>query len=298
MAFPKFPRTNFHELNTDWIIETLNAARTAVESAAQTVAGYDTRLTEIERLVNALNMSVSFLSTNIHQLEEQITELPTIKSTAEQAAQTAQLASDTATAADEAANTALTNAASAVTIAQSIAYEKLDVQGPSARGWLTVSQGNNGGLRMTTYQDNDNFSNFQMVNNNGNIEFSARRVVNGQTTQFHPRITNISPPINDNDAATKAYVDGYKETVTGTTVIIEPENKSIYQCGELSQLTITNQTVIGEYSIVFTSGATPTTTVIPATILGLETFTAEANTIYEINVLDNRAVVGSWAVSV
>jgi hypothetical protein len=48
---------------------------------------------------------------------------------------------------------------------------------------------------------------------------------------------------------------------------------------------------------VFTSGATATSTTIPSTILGLESFAAEANTIYEINVLDNRAVVGSWAVS-
>jgi hypothetical protein len=48
---------------------------------------------------------------------------------------------------------------------------------------------------------------------------------------------------------------------------------------------------------VFTSGSTATSTTFPATILGLEDFAAEANTIYEINVLDNRAVVGSWAVS-
>lgn len=87
------------------------------------------------------------------------------------------------------------------------------------------------------------------------------------------------------------------ETVSGTTPTIEPQANTIYNCGELTSLTISNPPATGAYSIVFTSGATATTTTIPATILGLEDFAAEANTIYEINVLNNRAVIGSWAVS-
>lgn len=86
-------------------------------------------------------------------------------------------------------------------------------------------------------------------------------------------------------------------TVAGTTPTITPADNNIYNCGEVTSLTISSAPATGAYSIVFTSGATATTTTIPATILGLETFAAEANTIYEINVLDNRAVVGSWAVS-
>ena len=85
--------------------------------------------------------------------------------------------------------------------------------------------------------------------------------------------------------------------VTGATPTVTPENNKRYECGTLTSLTISTPPVTGEYSIVFTSGATATTTTIPATVLGLEDFSAEANTIYEINVLDNRAVVGSWAVS-
>ena len=84
-------------------------------------------------------------------------------------------------------------------------------------------------------------------------------------------------------------------TVTGTTPTIEPQANTIYNCGEV---TISNPPATGAYSIVFTSGSTATTTTIPATILGLEDFAAEANTLYEINVLDSRAVIGSWAVSV
>lgn len=87
------------------------------------------------------------------------------------------------------------------------------------------------------------------------------------------------------------------QTVSGTTPTIEPQASTVYNCGELTSLTISNPPATGAYSIVFTSGATATTTTIPATILGLEAFAAGANTTYEINVLDNRAVVGSWAVS-
>lgn len=86
--------------------------------------------------------------------------------------------------------------------------------------------------------------------------------------------------------------------VSGTTPTIEPQSNTIYNCGEVTSLTISNPPATGAWSVVFASGATATTTTIPASILGLESFVAEANTLYEINVLDNRAVVGSWEVSV
>lgn len=86
-------------------------------------------------------------------------------------------------------------------------------------------------------------------------------------------------------------------TVTDTDTTITPQDNHSYSCGELTSLTITDPPATGAWSVVFTSGATATTTTIPSTILGLESFAAEANTLYEINVLDNRAVVGSWQVS-
>ena len=90
------------------------------------------------------------------------------------------------------------------------------------------------------------------------------------------------------------------ERVAGATPTITPIANTIYNCtaSALTSLTITDPPATGSYSIIFTSGSTATTTTIPSTILGLESFAAEANTMYEINVLDNRAVVGSWAVSV
>lgn len=86
-----------------------------------------------------------------------------------------------------------------------------------------------------------------------------------------------------------------RQFVTGTTPTISVQGNMFYVCDELASLTITGTTP-NEWSLLFTSGTTPTITNFPSSILGLENFAAEANTIYEINVLGNRAVVGSWAV--
>ena len=85
--------------------------------------------------------------------------------------------------------------------------------------------------------------------------------------------------------------------VSGTTPTIEPQANTIYNCGEVTSLTISNPTATGAYSIVFASGSTPTDLSIDPAIKMPDGFTVEANTLYEINVLDNRAVIGSWAVS-
>lgn len=88
-----------------------------------------------------------------------------------------------------------------------------------------------------------------------------------------------------------------EETISEAAASITPTDHTIYNCGTLTSLTVSNPPSAGAYTLVFTSGSTPTQTTFPATILGLEDFAAKANTLYEINVLDNRAVVGSWKVS-
>lgn len=77
-------------------------------------------------------------------------------------------------------------------------------------------------------------------------------------------------------------------TVTGTTPTITPAPNTIYNCGELTSLTISNPPATGKYSIIFFSGATPTTTV------GIANFTAEANKRYKIMVEGNYATYDSW----
>ena len=79
--------------------------------------------------------------------------------------------------------------------------------------------------------------------------------------------------------------------------VITPEDNTIYQCGELSSLTITDPPASGAWSIAFTSGTTATIVTIPTSILGLDGFITGKNALYEINVLDNRAVIGFWAVN-
>lgn len=76
--------------------------------------------------------------------------------------------------------------------------------------------------------------------------------------------------------------------VSGTTPTITPAANTIYNCGELTSLTISNPPATGKYSIIFFSGATPTTTV------GIENFAAEANKRYKITVEDNYATYDSW----
>lgn len=88
-----------------------------------------------------------------------------------------------------------------------------------------------------------------------------------------------------------------KTTVSGTTPTITPLKDTIYSCGELTSLTITDPPATGAYAIKFTSGSTATTTTIPASIIFPEAFAAEANTRYEINVEDGYAVVVGWPVS-
>lgn len=77
---------------------------------------------------------------------------------------------------------------------------------------------------------------------------------------------------------------------SGDTITITPEDDHIYKCGELTSLAISNPPTTGKYSIIFYSGATPTTTV------GIENFTAEANKRYKITVEDNYATYDSWSV--
>ena len=86
-------------------------------------------------------------------------------------------------------------------------------------------------------------------------------------------------------------------TISGTTPTITPANNTIYNCGELTSLTISNPPTSGAYSIVFTSGATPTDLSVDPAIKMPDGFSVEANKRYEINVFNRWAVAGSWAVS-
>lgn len=79
-----------------------------------------------------------------------------------------------------------------------------------------------------------------------------------------------------------------QEYPVGSSITISPVANTNYNCGELTSLTISNPPATGKYSIIFYSGATPTTTV------GIENFVAEANKRYKITAENNYATYDSW----
>ena len=84
------------------------------------------------------------------------------------------------------------------------------------------------------------------------------------------------------------------ETITGATPSITAETNHIYKCGELTSLTISTFPANGDFTVIFTSGSTPTTFTEPEGMVMPDSFSVEANMRYEINVADGYAVAFGW----
>lgn len=83
------------------------------------------------------------------------------------------------------------------------------------------------------------------------------------------------------------------DTSSTTPTIASAADNTIYKfTQDLTSLSLTTGT--GTYMICFHSGTTPTTTSFPVSILGLDDFVPAADTFYEINVMDGRAVWKGW----
>ena len=89
------------------------------------------------------------------------------------------------------------------------------------------------------------------------------------------------------------------ETTAETTATIDAEDNHVYECGEMSSIAISTAPSGGEFTLIFTSGATPTVLTMPVAISNNlpSGWAVEANTRYEINVRKNYPVIASWAVS-
>ena len=61
MAFNLFPYSNFHKLNLDWVIKTIREAKEALDQAALTVTGYESRLAAVESSTSSLSTSLQLL---------------------------------------------------------------------------------------------------------------------------------------------------------------------------------------------------------------------------------------------
>lgn len=87
--------------------------------------------------------------------------------------------------------------------------------------------------------------------------------------------------------------------VSGTSPVIVAESNTIYNCGEVTNLSFT-PCASGICDVRFTSGSTVTVLTIPSTVKFPNSFdptSLETNKIYEINILDGiYGVVTSWAI--
>lgn len=88
-------------------------------------------------------------------------------------------------------------------------------------------------------------------------------------------------------------------TIATAITTITPLANSIYQCGTLTSLTITNPPATGAWSVVFTSGSTATDCDFPDSLQWQNDTvpTINANKTYEIIVKDNRGVCGEFPVA-
>ena len=85
--------------------------------------------------------------------------------------------------------------------------------------------------------------------------------------------------------------------VPGTEIELQPEDRTVYHCGELTALTLSGFPAAGSFVVVFTSGAEAATLTVPQTLSMPADFTVEANMHYEISVRDGYALCAGWAVS-
>lgn len=86
--------------------------------------------------------------------------------------------------------------------------------------------------------------------------------------------------------------------VTGSTVTQELSPNEFYVFGEVTSLTLTmaagDAGVLNEYHFRFTSGATPTTLDIPVDVVMPDSFSVDANRIYEISIIEDYGVFAAW----
>ena len=128
--------------------------------------------------------------------------------------------------------------------------------------------------------------------------------INGQVI---PLVQKVSELENDADYQTQTQVEELVEpkadkvsviNQTETTAQIQPNVLNVW--GEVATLDITLATpsdtsILNEYMVQFTSGATATQLVLPDTIEWLSEPTINANATYQLSIINNLAIIGEWS---
>lgn len=163
--------------------------------------------------------------------------------------------------------------------------------------------GNNTNSSRATYVEIVGNGTFQTRSNARTLDWQGNEWIAGKVSVG--TVESPTPVTNANDLTTKAYVDnavaGIAVSVSGTTPTINALPGIRYVCGEVSTLDIVTP-ASGIVDVVFASGSTPTVlTVTPPTGMtmkwanGFDPSALEADTVYEINVMDGcLGVAGSW----
>lgn len=295
MPFNMFPFTNLHNLNLDWIIRTVKYCKEIVDAANESI---QTALTNASTALSAAQEALTAAQTAYNRSTENMYAIRAVESRVDSLeAEDIAIEADMERLAGRVANIALDvegkvdNGNGTITGSEN----QLQVQGATSGDSATV---NGTSYILKSHYDQTH------------VGWSVTRDAQGEPPHIWVfreggaavRIENVAAGEQPGDAVNMTQLSQVATKVqqlTGTAPTISaPANNTRYTAGELEELTLSTAPAGIAYSIEFTSGATPTVTMFPAAILGLETFAAEANTIYEINILDNRAVVGSWAVSV
>lgn len=339
MAFNNFPYTNFHELNADWMLETLKTLRNNVEAAIQSMESVLGSLEEYnQRLSNLEAGAVLFTEAQEKTEAERATARSNIGAIGTQDLNSAAVRYDRMqTLTDEQRVTARGNIEAAPlrgtvrydaaqylddsykarartniaalglddldahAVRYDVEQQLTDAQQQTARENIGAPAVENGAVAGPIIADTSRIetrSGVKILTVYGPVNaLSLHPIANGTVDHTTYCPLYVGTPTNTRHAATKAYVDGASVDVTGSNAAIAANANTEYKCGTLTSLAINSYPNTGSFSIVFTSGATATHFVPVPGIKGLEAFQPAANTLYEINVKDLRAVIGYWGVS-
>ena len=151
--------------------------------------------------------------------------------------------------------------------------------------------------------------NSQQPDGNGNV-VTQRELTQAQYDALTPEEKNngvlymITDSAPSTDYYTKTETDGLLankqnvetvQSMTASDTSVALQTDKFYVWPEMSTLTVT-VTATGMYAFRFTSGATPTTLTVTGATMP-DSFTVEANKVYEINIYQGYGVAVSWTAS-
>lgn len=123
-------------------------------------------------------------------------------------------------------------------------------------------------------------------------------VADGNDEQGNPKYkVNAGIPRGDKGKDGASSVPAIDHGTADTTFELTPN--VLHRWGEVASLTLTlgaeTPGVLNEYMFQFTSGATATQLQLPETVKWNATPEVAANTVYQVSIVDNLAIMGGWA---